>query len=159
MSQRPLSAADANSVVLAIQDEIYDYGYQEDFSPFETSGPSGSEARFKIYVKPELVPTKGGLEGIVIYKYLPFGEVIRPFLISHEGYAILIGSPENGFPWTQPNTKTVYMDDDEVCQKKRDWRKVQFALPLNPSQERIMEATKRQIMRVGHSRRRLEKHN
>jgi len=151
LKAREISPVDAQAVVLAIQDEIYDYGYEKDFWGFESSGPRGPEAAFKIYIKPELVPSQGGLEGIVIYKYPPFGEVIRPFILSSNGSAYLVGKPSNGFPWTQPNTKTIYMDDDEIGRDKHEWRRVPFELDLTPSQNRLKAAVERQKMRVGFS--------
>jgi hypothetical protein len=148
---REIVSEDTNTVVLAIQDEIYDYGYQKEFWGFETSGPRGPEAQFNIYIKPELTPAQGGVEGIVIYKYPPFGEVIRPFVLAPNGTAYLVGNPSNGFPWTQPNTKTIYMNDDEICRDKHDWRKVQFELDLTPTANRVREAVERQKLRVGFS--------
>jgi hypothetical protein len=150
-SRREIESSDASAVVQAIQDEIYDYGYQKEFWGFETAGPRGPEAQFNVYIKQELTPTKGGLEGVVIYKYPPFGEVIRPFIVAPDGTAYLVGKPSNGFSWTQPNTKTIYMDDDDIARDKRDWRKVKFELDLSPSNARIKTAVERQKKRVGFS--------
>ncbi len=150
-TRREIASSDVNALVQAIQDEIYDYGYQKEFWGFETAGPRGPAAQFDIYIKPELTPTKSGLEGVVIYKYPPFGEVIRPFIVAPDGIAYLVGKPSNGFSWTQPNTKTIYMDDDDIARDKRDWRKVQFELDLSPSIARIKAAAERQEKRVGFS--------
>jgi len=148
---REVTQSDISAVVLAIQDEVYDYGFQKEFWGFETAGPHGPSAQFNIYFKPELTPAKGGLEGVVIYKYLPFGEVIRVFIIAPDGIAYLLGEPTNGFPWTQPNTKTIYMSDDEICRDKQEWRRVLFELDLVPTSARIKEAAERQKHRVGFS--------
>jgi hypothetical protein len=151
LKARVIVSSETGAVVLAIQDEIYDYGYQKEFWGFETSGPNGPEAAFNIYIKSELTPTQGGLQGTVIYKYPPFGEVIRPFVLATDGTVYLVGKPTNGFPWTQPNTKTMYMDDDEICRDKHDWQKIAFELDLNPNQNRIKAAVERQKTRVGFS--------
>jgi len=148
---REIVTSDVDAVVLAIQDEIYDYGYQDEFWAFETTGPQGPEAHFNIYIQPDLVPAPGGLECTAIYKYPPFGEVIRPFVLAPDGAAYLVGRPDNRFPWTQPSTKTIYMDDDEICRDKREWRRVLFELDLTPSANRVRQAVERQKMRVGYS--------
>lgn len=82
---RQLQTADITAVVQAMQDEIYDYGYQRDFWGFETSGPRGPEAEFEIYITPTLELAHGGVSGQVIYRYPPFGEVIRTFIIDPRG--------------------------------------------------------------------------
>lgn len=157
LQARETGAPDISAVVQAIQDEIYDYGLQKEFFGFETAGPGGPEAAFRIYVEPKLTPENGGVAGSVIYKYLPFGEVIRAFTISADGTAYLSGDPDSGFPSTQPNTRTVFMDDDELCRDKHEWKKVPFELDLTPSTARINEAAERQKKRTGFSHRELSK--
>lgn len=154
---RETGTTDTNAVVQAIQDEIYDYGYQKEFFGFETAGPRGPEAAFNIYIEPKLTPETGGYAGSVIYKYLPFGEVIRTFMISADGTVYLSGDPDSGFPSTQPNTRTVYLDDDELCRDKHDWKKIPFELDLTPSTARLNEAIQRQKKRTGFSHRELSK--
>ena len=151
LAPRDITPADQEALVIAIQDEIYDYGYQKEFWGFETSGPHGPMAQFNVYIRPRLDAAQGGVEGVLIYKYLPFGEVIRPFVLASNGAVYLIGKPSSGFPWTQPSTKTIYMDDDEVCRYKHEWIRVQFELDLKPTQARIDAAVNRQKLRVGFS--------
>jgi hypothetical protein len=150
---RELESADIDGVTQAIQDEIYDSGYQKEFWAFETSGPRGPEAEFNIYIQPKLTPETGGMAGSVIYKYLPFGEVIRTFVVATDGTAYLSGDPDTGFSWNQPNTRTVYVDDEQICRDKHDWKKVPFELDLKPSAARLKEASDRQKRRLGFSRR------
>jgi hypothetical protein len=53
---------------------------------------------------------------------MPYGEVLRDFVIRRNGLVVLSGDPQNRFPQTQEsNTKTVYLDDDKVCGMKQDW--------------------------------------
>jgi hypothetical protein len=150
---REIEVREISALTDAIRDEIYDYGYQKEFWGFETSGPSGPEAAFNIYISPNLTPANGDLQGSVIYKYPPFGEVIRPFVIAKDGWAYLIGTPANGFPWTQPNTKTMYLDDEELCRDKHEWKKVLFELDLTPKPATIGAASQRQRERIGYSNR------
>jgi hypothetical protein len=142
--------------LLAIQDEIYDWGYQREFWAFATTSEHGERvAQFPIYVAPDAHwNVVCCWEGKVIYKYPPFGEVARTFLLGKEegGLVALGGSPLTGFPWTQPNTRTLYLIDDEVCGYKQTWRKVPFSLDLEPTAQRLKDAATRQKQRVGSSR-------
>jgi len=140
------------SVLQAIRDEIYDYGYFDKFWGFETAGPNGPHAEFNVYIDPVLKPSTGGDEGVVIYKYLPFGEVLRPFIVDSKGNVSLTGSPERGFGWTRPEGNTIYMDDEEVMKDKQQSIKVPFSIELKPSRKLILEAAARQKERTGSSK-------
>ena len=153
-AQTKIRDAQVSALLRAIQDEIYDYGYQDNFWGFETAGPDGPQARFDVYVRPTLVPTSGChncLEGVVIYKYLPFGELFRPFIVDNEKSIILVGSPKDGFSWNKPASPTIYMDDEDVIRDKQQWLKVPFSIDLSPSKTRCREAAVRQKARVGFS--------
>ena len=140
------------SVLQAVRDGIYDYGYYKEFWGFESAGPHGPWAEFNVYINPQLTSANGGDEGVIIYKYLPFGEVIRPFIVGTDGIAYLTGSPDRGFGWTRPESNTIYMDDEEVIKDKQQSIKVPFSIELRPSQELILEAAARQKKRTGSSK-------
>jgi hypothetical protein len=139
------------SVLQAVRDEIYDYGYYKEFWGFETAGPHGPWAEFNVYISPQLTSAGGGDEGVIIYKYLPFGEVIRPFIVGTDGIAYLTGSPDRGFGWTRPEGNTIYMDDEEVIKAKQHWTRVPFSIELEPSRKLIIESATRQKKRTGSS--------
>ena len=149
---RALTEREIHELTIAIQDEIYDSGYLHEFWAFATSGERGAVAEFPIYVKPLASWNGTTWSGVVIYKYPPFGEVLRIFYIVNDADIVILGgSPKTGFPWTQPDSKTLYMNDDEVCQDKHDWRKVPFSLDLKPTAQRFKDASIRQKRRVGSS--------
>jgi hypothetical protein len=103
-------------------------------------------ARFKVYVRPTLEPVascKNCREGVVIYKYLPFGEVFRPFIIDALGDITLIGSPKAGFSWNKPPGLTIYMDDDDVIRDKQQWVAAWLSFALEPSSTEVKSAVKR----------------
>lgn len=152
----PISDEDIKAVALAIEDEIYDYGYQ--IYEFGDVGRrvANEKQEIRIYVRPFLEQGKdlgevGKGEGQVIYKLMPFGEVFRFFSIEKDGAAIVYGNPEFGFHPEHPNYLTVYMDDDDLCQFKHDWLKSSYVIQLHPSAERLHEAAERQRKRIGHS--------
>jgi hypothetical protein len=136
----------AKKVILAVEDEVYDLGYQKRFYMVGTE-PGRGLTRLPIYIEPTL---KQG-EGTVIYKLMPHGEVIRGFHFNNAGLAVLEGDPDGGFPPTQPNTLTLYMDDDEVCHWKHSWMRQRFEISDTPSEQRIREAGERQKQRLGYS--------
>jgi hypothetical protein len=151
--KRKLSDTEAKAVVQAVEDEIYDYGYQKHFYQMgENIGtlPNAPRTRMRIYLEPEVNLTDES--GRVIYKLIPYGEVLRDFIIRKNGLVVLAGDPQNGFPPTQEsNTKTVYLDDDQVCRMKRDWLRRFFVVDDSPSPERLQEAVQRQKLRTGFS--------
>lgn len=147
-SARPakLNQTDIAALKEAITDEIYDYEYQESFFP--EGGPVGeavseSETRVPLYVNPVI---KGG-EGEVIYKLMPYGEVFRIFHLHANGLVILDGDPEIGFPASQVDRKTVYMDDTALARMRSDWTRVSFEVLLDPQPQTIQKVVERQKLR------------
>lgn len=153
-AKTPVTEADEKAVVQAIEDEIYDYGYQGwDFGYVGATVGRG-EQRIPIYIQPTLdldpdLHDKG--TGYLIYKLMPFGEVYRLFSIENDGSAIIYGNPELGFTPERPNYLTVYMDDDELIRDKQTWLKAIYDLQLNPSKERLHQAAEHQRKRTGYS--------
>lgn len=152
----PVRDSDVEAVIQAIEDEIYDYGYQGFGFDYAGKPVQQGEYRLPVYFRPYLgrgkdlgEVAKG--EGFVIYKYPPFGEVFRLFTLEKGGLAVVYGNPEFGFPPTHPNFLTLFMDDDEVCQYKHDWVKAYFVVDLKPSAERLHQAAERQVQRIGRS--------
>ena len=145
--EKSLSEPQVQAVIQAIEDEIYDYSYQGKFADIGESVAAHDSTRVPAYFKPAL---EAG-EGWVIYKLAPYGEVIRSFYINGDGTATLEGDPEIGFPATQPNMLTIYMDDEKVCHLRGAWSKNYFEVMFHPSAERIHEAGERQKKRVGFS--------
>ena len=148
-----LSESEVKAVIQAVEDEIYDYGYQKQFYQMGDevgTPPNASRSRIRIYIEPEVDAEYRGAR--VIYKLMPYGEVLRDFVIRKDGLVALDGNPQNGFPPTQESsTKTVYMDDDEVCQMKHDWLRSFFVVDDSPTPERVQEAAQRQKIRTGFS--------
>lgn len=134
------------SVILGVQDEIYDFGYQKQFYEVGPE-PARGVTRVPLYIQPWV---KDG-EGTVIYKLMPYGEVIRNFHFNKNGLAVLEGAPDGGFRPTQPNTLTLYLDDDDVCRWKHEWVRQHFDILDAPPPERVREASERQEQRVGYS--------
>ena len=87
--------------------------------------------------------------------YGPFvntaGGGIRGFHFSKEGLVVLEGDPDGGFPPTDPDMLTIYVDDDDICRWKHTWKKYHFEIVDSPTTERINEAGTRQRQRVGYS--------
>ena len=143
--KRAVTESIKNAVVQAIQDELYDFGCQSyGFDAAEESGDDWYQLR--AYVKPELLDDN---QGEVIYKFLPLGEVIRVFSMEHNGLVVLYGHPEWKFPPTSSNFLTVYMDDDELCQHKHDWLRVNYRMELKPGATLVRQAAERQRRRLG----------
>jgi len=143
-----LTASQILAVILAVEDEIYDFGFQKQFYEVGPE-PARGVTRVPLYIQPRL---KDG-EGTVIYKLMPYGEVIRSYHFNKDGLAVLEGEADGGFPPTQPNTLTLYMDDDDVCRWKQRWVRQHFDILDTPPPERIGEAGERQKRRVGYSAR------
>jgi hypothetical protein len=143
-----VTQSETKALVQAIEDEIYDREYQGYFFP--EGGPVGdviseSKTRVPLYVDP--VVEDG--EGEAIYKLMPYGEVVRLFHVHNDGTIVLDGDPELGFPASQPNRKTVYIEDRAVNRMKRDWVKSSFQIDLTPSPETIQDVIRRQKQRTG----------
>jgi hypothetical protein len=143
-----LTQSETKALVQAVQDEIYDREYEGYFFP--EGGPVGdviseSRTRVPLYVDP--VVEDG--EGEAIYKLMPYGEVLRLFHVHRGGKIVLDGDPELGFPASQPNRKTVYMEDRDVNRMKREWLRSSFEIDLSPTSEAIQDVVHRQKQRTG----------
>jgi hypothetical protein len=130
----------------AITDEIYDYEYEEGYFP--EGGPVGhlvseSDTRVPLYINPTI---KDG-QGEIIYKLMPYGEIFRIFHLRADGLVLLDGDPQIGFPASQPDRKTVYMDDAELALMRAKWIHASFEVLLDPPQETIQNAVSRQKLR------------
>ncbi len=128
---------DVAAIVQAVEDEIYDWGYEKDFTNIGTTGAISSPTDVSIFISPEL--DEDG-SGSVIYRLMPFGEVLRRFAFRPDGRAVLWGNPCNGFP-----------ADDEICAFKQRAIRAYFTVNPRVSRTRREEAARRQIVRVGHS--------
>lgn len=141
-----VTQSEISNLAQAIQDEIYDYEYEEHYFP--EGGPVGdvvssTRVHVPLYVEPEI--TDG--EGRAIYKLMPHGELIRYFHVQKDGTVRMEGDPQLGFPASQPSRKTVYLRDDDLCRMKRDWVKSAFDVDLSPDLERVQGAVQRQKQR------------
>lgn len=155
-SRKAISTAEAQAITQAIEDEIYDYGYERYGFYYVGQQVAKDTTSVRVYIEPTLkVGAKlgeiGDGMGYVIYKYMPFGEVLRLFWFNKKGLAILGGDPEMAFPPENPNYLTVYMDDDDLSRDKSTWLKESFVVQLHPSAERLREAEVRQEERIGYS--------
>jgi hypothetical protein len=143
--ENTVSTSVINNIVLAIQDEIYHEGFEEKFA--DIGEPvNGSEHNVPVYIQPTFTDGRGW----IIYKLMPYGEIYRMYYIRN-GLVILHGDPENGFPPTQPDYLTVYMNDGDLCKLKQQWIKRHFVINLMPSKKRIHEANARQKIRKSDS--------
>ena len=147
-SKIKLSQSETKALAQAVVDEIYDREYQGYFFP--EGGPIGdvisdSRTRVPLYVDP--VVEDG--EGEAIYKLMPYGEVLRLFHVHGDGTIVLDGDPELGFPASQPNRKTVYLEDRAVDRMKHEWVKSSFEIVLSPTPEAIQDVIRRQKQRTG----------
>jgi hypothetical protein len=136
------------AIVQAVEDEIYDYGYEKDYVNIGSTGAIDSPTEVTIFISPDLYNDG---HGVVIYKYMPFGEVERRFAFRPDGLAVLWGKPVNHFPATQPDTNTLYLRDDDVCAFKQKAIRSSFTVDPNVSLTRRREAEKRQRIRIGYS--------
>ena len=136
------------AIVQAVEDEIYDWGYEKNYTDIGTTGAVGEATEVAIFVHTEI--DDRGVGG-VIYRLMPFGEVVRQFTLRPGGIVVLEGDPWNGFPASQPDTRTVYLDDDWVCTYKQKAIRATFTVDPHVSRARKEEAIQRQIVRLGHS--------
>ena len=133
------------AVVRAIEDEVYDHGYQTKFADIGSpDGPSGH--RLPVYIQPSLSQGRGW----IIYKFMPYGEVYRMFYVRKDGLVVLHGDPQNGFPPTQPDYLTVYMGDAELCRLKGRWLKTFFVIETEPTSAMVSAARARDLERKSH---------
>jgi len=139
---QPVDQAVVTKLVEAIEDEIYARGYETKYADLGEPREQG-EHRLPVYIQPTVSEGRGW----IIYKLMPFGEIYRMFSISKDGAVSLHGNPSNGFPPTQPDYLTLYMDDEDLCKTKHDWRKEYFLVELHPSAKRVSEAKVHQRQR------------
>ncbi|MGA9854687.1 MAG: hypothetical protein WBR29_05355 [Gammaproteobacteria bacterium] len=132
------------AVTLAIVDEIYAHHLQG-FVADVGKQQSASVYELNAYFKPALNSKKVGW---VVYKLMPYGQVLRMFTLRQDGVAVLYGKLRDRFPPTQPSYLTVYMDDDELCRFETNALKVHFDVSLKPSAERVAQAVARQKERT-----------
>lgn len=149
-SGHTLTPTEIGAVIQAVEDEIYREG---DYSEFYQIGhnlgtPQHWKSRLHIYTNPEYGGEFEGNEevGEVIYKFMPYGEVVRLFVIQ-KGQVLLIGDPENGFPITQPSHLAVLDDDEEICRLKRIWLQRSLIVDTSPTQEMLQNSDRRQQIR------------
>jgi hypothetical protein len=145
-----VTAPTVHAVIQAIEDEIYDYGFEEDYSQIGENfagDPSKWESRMPIYINPEIEDD----EGQVIYRLMHYGEIYRVFTIRKNGLVVLDGDPELAFPPTQPSLKTLYMNEGRVRQLKHDWLRDSFLIDTAPESKRVQAASERQMRRTGYS--------
>jgi hypothetical protein len=150
----PVTPEQQKAITQAIEDEIYDFGYQSWDFGYIGKTIDHDQQKIRAYVEPQRKTyLRGGGDpvGYVIYKYMPFGEVLRMFWFKKDGLAVLGGNPEMGFTPEHPNYLTVYMGDDELLQDKEHWLRLSFIINLHPTAERLREAARRQIRRIGYS--------
>jgi hypothetical protein len=150
-SKRPLSQNEVKGIIQAVEDEIYDTeSYREFYQVGDNLGtPQHWKARLHIYIDPEYDQQEN--VGEVVYKFMPYGEILRVFSLGKDRQIVLDGDPHNRFPLTQPSHLTVYMDDEEVCEMKRHWLAQSFVVDITPTPSVIEEAVRRQKSRTGFS--------
>jgi len=138
----------AAAIVLAIEDEVYDYSLQQAYEDIG-SATTKNARQVTVYIYANATQRDGYN---VIYKLPPpYGEIYRMVQINEDGLAFLFGRPEKGFPPTGPAFSTVYMDDDGLCKTKAAATKFHFEIQLEPTNERTGEAIARQKQRYGYS--------
>lgn len=152
--KRKITDAEVKAVIQAVEDEIYDHGYQGDYADVDVPPSCGGHRTtaicLRIYINSEI--NGDGSGGEVIYKLMPHGEVFREFGILQNGLAVLDGDPANGFPPTEEYArKTVYMDEDRVFRMKRDWLKRFFQVDASADMQTLDAAGRRQKQRTGDS--------
>jgi hypothetical protein len=135
------------AIAQAIEDEIYDYGYEKKYVNIGTTGAIDSPTDVAVYIVWDQSQERGG----VVYKFMPFGEVQRRVALRADGLAVLSGKPHNGFPATQPDTNTLYLQDEQVCEFKQRARRAVFTVDPDVSKVRRESAARRQQLRVGYS--------
>jgi hypothetical protein len=136
------------AIIQAVEDEIYDWSYENDYTNIGNTGAISSPTDVPIFITPDLDDDGSGS---VIYKFMPFGEVLRRFGFRPDGLAVLWGKPWNEFPASQPDTKTIYLADDDICAFKQRALRATFTVDPDVSRARRQEAIQRQVIRLGSS--------
>jgi len=150
-NNRHLTPTEITQLKQAIEDEIYDYGYYNDFYQIgeNTGTPRHWVARTRVFINP--MYNSDDRHGEVMYKLMPFGQIYRLFYIGDDGSVKLDGDPQNHFPITQPSHQTVFMDEDDVCRFVHAWIKDSVVVDTEPSVEMIQSASLKQKNRTGFS--------
>src|ERR1051326_2698015 len=83
--KRPLTATEVKAVIKAVEDEIYDRGNHKDFYQLgDNLGTSQHwKSRMHIYINPQYDIREN--VGEIIYKFMPYGEILRVFFIGKGG--------------------------------------------------------------------------
>lgn len=142
----PVTSKYNGAIIQAIQDEIYEYGY-EGWGWDAADKIEGNTYQMHVYIEPM---TKN-YSGRVMYKLMPYGEVLRFYVVQKNGLIRLDDNPELGFGAERPDRLTLYLDDDEIVKFKHDWPRISYSIELKPSEERLRQGAERQIKRGGHS--------
>jgi len=147
-STKPLPESAVPNIVMAVEDEIYDYNQQQSFTNIGSAGAIGIPTKVPLYIAKSISDRNIGW---VLYKNMPHGEVLLRFIIQDDGLVVLYGDPEIDFPAQQPDTKTIYLDDDDVCRFKSQSSKTFFVVDPKVDEKRVEEAEHRQLQRVHYS--------
>ena len=147
-TSKPLPKASVPNIVMAIEDEIYDYKQENSFVNIGSTGAIGVPTKIPLYIQKSVSDRSVGW---VLYKDMPHGEVLRRFIIRDDGLVVLYGDPGLDFPAQQPDTKTIYLDDDDVCRFKINALRTTFTVDPDVSSQRITEAEAGQMRRVHYS--------
>ncbi len=139
--QRDILQEETAAVILAIQDELYAKGHEGKYMLIGKENEGGHSTLLPVYISPKIKEQRGA----VVYKFMPEGEIIRRFWITPERLVIL--DPDISTASIHPSHNTIYMDDDELCELKHNWRRLQFEVEFEPSKTRIDEAKRRQKQR------------
>jgi hypothetical protein len=146
LAQLALTGAQKTSLASAIEDEIYDYRLELNFTDVGKRLYNGT-------VEVPLFLTQDSTESAyhLIYRLMPYGEMYRLATVTPNGMVRLFRNPKIGFPPDAPATLTVYYDDDAICVAKQKALRLSFVIELNPTKQRLREAIKNQQERYGFS--------
>ena len=147
-SSKPLPESVVPKIVTAVEDEIYDYKQEQSFTNIGSTGAIGVPTKVSLYIEKSISDRNVGW---VLYKDMPHGEVLRRFIIRDDGLVVLYGDPELDFPAQQPDTKAVYLPEEDICRFIASALKTTFTVDPNVSKQRITEAEHRQLLRVKYS--------
>lgn len=134
-------ATDADIAALgqAATDEIYAAGHAVLYTDLPAKGDS-----VLMYVNPR----KCGHTFFIIYKLLPYGEVLRGGWYLKDSLMTLAISPTLGFQvGVSTAVRTLYLRDDEVEEMKASWKRVWFRVERFPSRDVVDAARARQARR------------
>jgi hypothetical protein len=147
-SSKPLPDSVVPNIIMAVEDEIYDYKQEESFTNIGSTGAIAVPTQVSLFIEKSVSDRNVGW---ILYKDMPHGEILRRFIIRDDGLVVLFGDPEIGFPAQQPDTKTVYLPEEDICSFISSALKTTFTVDPNVSKQRIAEAEHRQMLRVRYS--------